>query len=140
MKSDSIPFAVAIIIATVGCGRDPPKLTQDQVEQLFDAQKTLAEEQAALGRGRDALEEDRRRWAERQRTDPIIAMSIQGAAMLIACSLPMAILALLLASRRRSENVDSANILEAIELVSNRSEMLPNRSTKEKLASPAKGG
>src|SRR6056297_3614329 len=102
MKNSLIAIAVAVVAATatVGCSRDPPKLTKEQIDRLFQTQHAVAEEQAALGRGRDALEEDRRRWAERSRRDPIIAMSLEAAAMLVACSLPMLIVGILLATRR----------------------------------------
>ena len=101
-----------------GCNKDPPGLTGRQVDQFLETQSKLADEQADLGRGRDALEADRRRWAERDRRDPIIAKSIQGAVVLTACSLPMLIVAVLLWPKRDSEAAPEIDTPALIELLS----------------------
>lgn len=101
-----------------GCNKDPPGLTGRQVDQFLDTQQKLADEQSTLGLGRDALEADRRRWAERDRQDPIIAESIQGAVVLIASSLPMLIVAVLLWPKRDSDAAPAIDTPELIELLS----------------------
>ena len=140
MKSSLIAIAVAVAVAVVGCSRDPPELTTEQIDQLFQTQHAVAEEQAALGRGRDALEEDRRRWAERSRRDPIIAMSLEGAAMLIACSLPMLIVGILLATRRHVQDVDPAETLHMIEVMAGEPELLSSYASPKTPASFPKEG
>ena len=142
MKSSLIAIAipVAAAIAVVGCSRDPPKLTTAQIDQLFQTQHAITQEQAALGRGRDALEEDRRRWAERSRRDPIIAMSLEGAASLIACSLPMFIVGILLATRRHIQDVDPAETLNVIEIMSGEPELFASYASPRGPASFPKEG
>ena len=114
----AIIVAVVIGLAMVGCKKEPPGLTGRQVDQFLNTQEKLANEQTALGRGRDSLEADRRRWAERERQDPIIAESIQGAVVLIACSLPMFIVAVLLWPKRNSDASPAIDTPELIELLS----------------------
>ena len=100
MKQDTavvLGLVVAVVIVgVVGCPETRSTLKGTQVDAFLDVQQTIANEQAALGKGRDALEADRRTWASRQRSDPIIAVSIQSAAILIACCLPMVLVAFLL--------------------------------------------
>ena len=118
----------------VGCNKDPPGLTGRQVDQFLDTQQKLADEQATLGLGRDALEADRRRWAERDRRDPIIAESIQGAVVLIACSLPMLIVAVLLWPKRDSDAEPAIDTPELIELLSREERLLAQQQSKKSTA------
>ena len=115
----------------VGCNKDPPGLTGRQVDKFLDTQQKLANEQAALGRGRDALESDRRRWSERDRRDPIIAQSIQGVGILIACSLPMLIVAVLLWQKRDSEAAPAIDTPELIDLLSRDDLLIADRRQPE---------
>ncbi|MDM4018165.1 hypothetical protein [Roseiconus lacunae] len=141
MKPNHIAVAVLAMVITSGCGRaPPPNLTAEQVDQILDTQSTLAQEQAALGRGRDALEEDRRRWAERERHDPIIAVSIQSAAVLVACCLPMVIVALLLASRRLVDIEKPEETLRLVELLAKDSNLPADRLLGKKPASLSRKG
>lgn len=100
MKQDSAValglVAAVVIIGVVGCPETRSTLKGTQVDAFLDVQQSIANEQAALGKGRDDLEADRRTWASRQRSDPIIAIAIQSAAILIACCLPMVLVAFLL--------------------------------------------
>lgn len=88
--------AAVVVIGIVGCPETRSTLKGTQVDAFLDVQQALADEQAALGKGRDDLEADRRTWASRQRSDPIIAFAIQSAAILIACCLPLVLVAFLL--------------------------------------------
>lgn len=90
---------VALLLVAAGCDSGPV-LTSRQVEQVFDAQESVTRQQEALSRGRDDLEADRRRWDERERSDPIVAESIKAAGILIACCLPILVLVCLLSGRQ----------------------------------------
>ena len=95
-------LALVAVVASGGCGqRREPGLTERQTEQILQVQKTLAAERtiiaaehAAVGKARDELEADRRKWNERQRSDPIIAQSIRTAGTLLACCVPLLLVAI----------------------------------------------
>ncbi|MCD0462152.1 hypothetical protein [Roseiconus lacunae] len=129
MKASHIAVAVLAVVITSGCGRaPPPNLTAEQVDQILDTQSMLAKEQAALDRGRDALEEDRRRWADRDRREPIIAESIKGAAVLLVCSLPMVIVAhLLLGLVRSTSNELPVEMTELKRMIGSDPELLRDK-------------
>lgn len=106
MKRAPPIFLAVIMVAIAGCGdggRSEPGLTSDQTDQFLHVQQSLTNEQATLSRGRDALEQDRRTWDERERRDPIVANAIYATGMLIACVLPLVLVMLLLWNNR---NVD----------------------------------
>lgn len=111
MRETHLSLMMALLFAggLAGCDRSP-KLTHQQVEQVFETQGQLVEQQASLSRSRDDLEADRRVWAERQRRDPIIAQAISATGLLIACCLPLWVIVLLL---RGSD--DSAKISPHLE-------------------------
>src|SRR6056297_2166227 len=93
-----VTVGILAALVAIGCDRSPT-LTQEQVEQVFETQESLADQQAELSRGRDALEAYRRLWAERERRDPIIAEAISAAGLLLACCLPLGVILLLFSSR-----------------------------------------
>ena len=109
MKTKIKMTAIALVIPFVisGCRRDQPALTDRQVEQVFDSQQKVVDQQAALSQGRDDLETDRRLWSERERSDPIVAESIEAAGVLLACVSPLAVIALLL-FRTKVEQIEDA--------------------------------
>lgn len=125
--------AAVVIIGVVGCPETRSTLTGTQVDAFLDVQKSLADEQAALGKGRDDLETDRRTWASRQRSDPIIAMSIQSAAILIACCLPMVLVAFLLWRGGRESSDTEVTETMLIELLNQEPQRL---SQHKSLATP----
>lgn len=99
-----LAVVAAVLVASVnGCGQSPG-LSGNQVDGFLSVQQTLADQQRALGRGRDDLEADRRLWSERQRHDPIIASAIQSAALLAACCLPVVVLIGLLFRHGREQH------------------------------------
>lgn len=142
MKQDTavaMGLVVAVVlVGVVGCPETRSTLTGTQVDAFLNIQQTLAGEQAALGKGRDDLEADRRTWASRQRSDPIIAMSIQSGAILIACCLPMVLVAFLL--WRGNEEASDTDVTETmlIELLDNEPKRLPQPESSQapKLPSP----
>jgi hypothetical protein len=116
MKSEPVVPAIVVVaviaaVSVIGCG-ESPGLSGRQVDQFLDVQQTMADEQKALGRGRDDLETDRRIWSERERGDPIIASAIQSAALLTACCLPVIVLiGLLFRHGRQQPDFDVAEEL-----------------------------
>ncbi|MCO8123574.1 hypothetical protein NHH03_17650 [Stieleria sp. TO1_6] len=100
---------IVTLLVTAGCQKQAPGLSGPQVDQILDVQQTIVDEQTGLNQGRDDLESDRRQWAQRDRRDPIIAESIQSAAILIACCLPLAMLTLLLWPQPRQDGEQAAN-------------------------------
>jgi len=66
---------------------------------------------------RDLLEADRRRWNERQRNDPIVAATIHAAALLICCTLPLLMIALLIWPRSPEPSSESVCELLVDDLV-----------------------
>ena len=96
-----------IVLLITGCSDPPSGLTQPQVDAMLDIQSSVADERSELIRQtddlnarRDDLEADRRDWARRERHDPIIAEAIGGAALLIACLLPLIAVGLLFWPRK----------------------------------------
>lgn len=111
-----------------GCKRKPPVLTERQVEQVFDAQQKIVDQQEALNQGRDDLETDRRDWADRERIAPIVANSIEATGVLIACCLPLAVISLLLI-RSKAEQVDETKVDPVlVEMLSSETNRLPQEA------------
>ena len=142
MKQDTAAalglVAAVVMVGVVGCPETRSTLTGTQVDAFLDVQKILADEQAALGQGRDNLETDRRTWASRQRFDPIIAMSIQSAAILIACCLPMVLVAFLLYRGEDDSFDDDLTETMLIEILEQEPKRLSKKecSTTTKLPAP----
>jgi len=129
---------VVVVLGIVGCRETRSTLTGTQVDSFLSVQQTLADEQAALGQARDELEADRRTWASRERSDPIIAVSIQSAAMLIACCLPMVLVAFLLWKGEDAPTEVDATETLLIELLDDKPEWLmkPDLAQAPKLPAP----
>ncbi len=81
------------LILLSGCGPSGRDLSDANWLQL---QQDMQAERAEVGRQRDLLESDRREWDERERREPVLAAVISSAALLIACGLPLLIVAGLL--------------------------------------------
>nr|WP_143547643.1 hypothetical protein [Rhodopirellula sp. SM50] len=111
-----------------GCKREPPVLTDQQVEQVFDAQQRVLDQQEILSQGRDDLESDRRHWSERERSDPIIANSIEATGILFACCLPLALILLLLAKGKVEQIEEAKADPVLVEMLSTQSKRLPQAS------------
>ena len=69
-------------------------------QQWLSLHEDLQQERSEIGQQRDLLEEDRRLWAGRERSDPIIAEAIAASGLLAACALPLVVIALLLWPRK----------------------------------------
>jgi hypothetical protein len=76
-------------------------------KEVLAAQKNLQEQQAEVGRQRDQLEAERKEIAQARYWDPIVAQAITGAAVLLACLLPL-LLAWQLLRTVRHESADPA--------------------------------
>jgi hypothetical protein len=76
-------------------------------ESLIDIQRRLESQQAEIGRQRDELEKEREAIADRRRAEPVIAMALAQAGLIVACLLPLIICWLVL----RAEVNGNANEL-----------------------------
>ena len=87
----------------------------------------LHQQRAAIDAGRDQLEQDRRELAQQRHRDPIVAEAIAGAALLLACVLPLAVCALVV-WRLDGHKPEDAVVAELLvtELVSDRPRLLPD--------------
>jgi len=125
---------VAVLLA--GCPDEPSGLTQPQVDAMLDIQSSVADERSELIRQtdelnerRDDLEAERRDWAEREYSDPIIAEAIGGSVLLIACVLPLLLVGMLLWPRK-AEPADEAICAVLIDDLSDEQpRLLPDRSS-----------
>jgi hypothetical protein len=133
MRELSICLIVFVVIAGCGgCGGSDSGLTETQVDQLLEVQTSVQAEREHLSQQRDQLEADRRDWDARERIDPIIAAAIENAGLLVACGLPLLVVAILLWPRR-SEPVDEelCDVL-ICDMTSDHPKLLPHpRSAKE---------
>ncbi|WP_147867499.1 hypothetical protein [Stieleria maiorica] len=111
-----------------GCKREPPVLTDRQVDQVFDAQQRVLDQQEILSQGRDDLESDRRLWSERERSDPIVAKSIEATGILLACCLPLVLILLLLTKSKRDEVAEARADPVLVEMLATDSKRLPQDS------------
>lgn len=84
-----------ICLTMTGCSRG-----LDQ--RVLDLSDQLQVERIELGRQRDQLEADRRRWDQRERREALLAECIRSAALLIVCVSPLIVVAMLL--RRPIDN------------------------------------
>lgn len=136
MKTKISSFATILAMQLIlsGCGSDPPVLTGRQVEQVFDAQQKMVDQQAALSQGRDDLESDRRLWSERERSDPIVANAIETAGILLACSLPLFVITLLLLQSNSGRTEQSQAESSLIEFFSSDADRLLDQPADSKRA------
>ena len=95
-------------------------------EALLAAQRDLQQQQAVVGQQRDRLETERREMADARRWDSQVGSAIGGAAMLLACLLPL-LLGLYLLMASRDDSPDSAELAELLtkELVAEKPVLLP---------------
>ncbi|WP_286765570.1 MULTISPECIES: hypothetical protein [Rhodopirellula] len=110
-----IPLAMIVILTTVGCEEDENRRLaemserheQRQAEQnrnaaelhrkVVELQRDVQTERAAIGQQRDRLESERHSIASERRWDSLVAAAITNVGLLLACSLPLALVWLLLA-------------------------------------------
>ena len=103
----------APLLAAVGCGGDR-ELTRMQGEVTHAASELVVQDAAArrdIIRMHEALDEERRLLAERERQDPIIAEAIQYIGALLLCLLPLVVIAKLL---WRSESPGEVTVLNEL--------------------------
>lgn len=112
-------IALTLVVSMVGCddGGDSG-LSEQQVDSMLGMQESLHGEREELGRQRDQLEQDRRTWDARQRLDPIIAAAVEHSGLLLACCLPLLLVAVLLWPRRANEVDDGVSDLLIEEITS----------------------
>ena len=130
MKTKPTIISVMVLALPLisGCKREPPVLTGRQVEQVFEAQERVLDQQERLSQGRDDLESDRRLWSERERSDPIVAKSIEATGILLACCLPLALILLLLTNSKRDQVDEAKADPVLVEMISTESKRLPQSS------------
>ena len=115
----------ALLVAFVGCQEDErQRLNRAQAEvaeasrQLIQAdakargeivalQRDLQQGQAELGRQRDQLENDRRRYADQRNRDPIVANTILDVGTILAGLLPLILCIVLVLGLRDPEQTNS---------------------------------
>lgn len=86
----------------------------------------LNEQQSAIYKGHDRLEQDRREIADQRHRDPIVAAVIQNFGMVIACLLPLFV-SLFVIRQMQSQEPDHAAVAEllTLELTSEQPRLLP---------------
>ncbi len=106
-------------------------------KELTELQRDLRNDQATVGQQRDTLEADRRQIAADRRWDSVIGPAITGAAILIACILPLVVCVMALRGLRHPEQ--SNEVLSEIlveELVSERPRILPRPLPRSAIEGP----
>ncbi len=99
--------------------------------ELIAAQQELTsqlnEQQSAIYKGHDRLEQDRREIADQRHRDPIVAAVIQNFGLLIACLLPLFV-SLFVIRQMQSQEPDHAAVAEllTLELTSEEPRLLPS--------------
>lgn len=123
---------IAIVLVLSGCGPSGRDLSD---RQWLEIQQDLQDERTEVGKQRDLLEADRRDWDERERSEPVLAAVISSSVLLICCSLPLLLVAVLLWPRKREQ--ESQAVCEAMldEVVTVRN--LTSGDTKRIPASPS---
>lgn len=98
-------------------------------EEMVALQRELQADQAAVGRQRDQLEDERRDLAAKRRLDPIVAAAITNVGLLLACALPLALCWYLL--HPRVQPADDQAVAEVLlqDLVTDRPLLLPRMDT-----------
>lgn len=92
-------------------------------------QRDLRADQAEVGHQRDVLETERRQIAAERRWESILGPAITGAAILLACLLPLLLCFAVIRSLRTPEHAEEAfSSLLVQELVSDRPLLLPPQS------------
>ena len=136
------PWVAALVATMLGCGPSGHRLSEDEWDQVFGmpAENTRAaselvrrdaesrqqwlslhedqqSERTKIGHQRDLLEADRRTWSERERNDPVIVEAIGACGLIVACSLPLVLIAFLLRPRKAEESTEAACEILVTDLV-----------------------
>ena len=89
-----------LLLCILGCGPSGRDLSDEKWLALHESvqqeRNEMQSERAEFARQRDLLEADRQKWEARARTEPIVAAAISAASLLICCSLPLILVALML--------------------------------------------
>ncbi|TWU44446.1 hypothetical protein Poly51_61320 [Rubripirellula tenax] len=91
-KTPTLLIAIGSLIV-IGCGPSGRDLSD---QQWLEMQSDMQQERAEVGQQRDQLETDRREWDQRERSDSILAAVIASGGLLLACGLPLLVVAILL--------------------------------------------
>jgi hypothetical protein len=128
-------FLVGLALVS-GCDDDKAQVAEAS-RQLVEAdaksrteivalQRDLQQGQTELGRQRDQLEDDRRRFADQRNRDPIIANTLTTVGTTIACLLPL-VLGIYLARGLRDPSQVDSTLTEILieEIATNKPVLLP---------------
>ena len=112
----------------------------DTRKELTELQRDLRNDQATVGQQRDALEAERRQITAERRWDSVVGPAITGAAILIACILPLILCVMALRGLRHPEEPNGvlAEILVE-ELVAERPRILPRPLLRSVIEGPHPG-
>ena len=92
--------AATLLLCILGCGPSGRDLSDEKWLALHESvQKERHEmqgERAEFARQRDLLEADRQKWDARARTEPVVAAAISAASLVLCCSLPLILVAVML--------------------------------------------
>ncbi|TWU51151.1 hypothetical protein [Rubripirellula reticaptiva] len=137
MPTKTIVASILITIGSlVGCGPSGRDLSD---QQWLEMQEDLQAERAEVGLQRDLLEEDRRRWDEREHGEPVLAAVISSAVLLVVCGLPLLMVAILMWPRQpepSSETVCEVLLDDVVQQsTSSDTKRLPAKGRQAKLAS-----
>lgn len=117
-RTTGLPILIWILLMIAsGCEQGDPTLSN---EQWLSIQQDLQQERIELAAQRDLLEADRRQWNERERHDPVVAATINSTALLLCCSLPLLMIALLIWPRSPEPSSESVSELLVDDLVTHR--------------------
>lgn len=110
----------APMLALIGCGGSGGELTQMQADVTHAASELVVQDATArreIIRMQEALDEERRLLAQRERQDPIIAAAIQYIGALLLCLLPLMVIAKLFWRSESPAEVSALNELVVDELL-----------------------
>lgn len=109
MTSWMIVLGILYILSLlVGCS---PKGRELSDEQWLGLQAKMQQERVEVGRQRDLLEADRRKWEARERSEPVVAAAISACGLLVCSVLPLLLVMVLLWPRQPEPTVDIINQL-----------------------------
>ena len=106
-------------------------------QEMVTLQRDLRTDQATVGKQRDALETERRQIATERRWDSIIGPAISGAALLLACVLPILLcFAVLRSLRSPGHSEEALSEFLVRELTADQPRLLPRVSPSSAIEGP----
>jgi hypothetical protein len=99
----------------------------ESCNKLLAMQDNLRADQAAIGKQRDRLEDDRREIAAQRNRDPIVAAAIEQIGICIACLLPLVLAGYPIYATKHAASEDDAIVAEFLvtDLTGSKSLLLP---------------